>query len=98
MRPSSLTETELGSIVTGPDEDSEVAKAGEAGIRKPPSIYLVEKDGELIDIYSSTAKAVSILPKDKREMAVESLKSTGRWTERRENEVRGVSIEKRRLK
>ena len=98
VRPSSLTETERGSIVTGPDEDSEVAKAGEAGVRKPPSIYLIENDGEGFEIYSSMAKAVSVLPEDKREMAVESLMSTGKWTERGENAFNGVSIERRRLK
>ena len=98
VRASSLTETDRASIVTGPDEDSEVAKAGLDGIRKPPAIYLVQKDGDLIDIYSSTAKAVSVLPEGKRRMAIESLLSTGRWTERGENVVHGLSIEKRRLK
>ena len=44
------------------------------------------------------AKAVSVLPEDKREMAVESLRSTGKWTERGENAFNGVSIERRRLK
>ena len=95
---TSLTETDRGSIVTGPDEDSEVAKAGEVGIRKLPSIYLVENDGEGFEIYSSMAKAVSVLPEDKREMAVESLRSTGKWTERGENAFNAVSIERRRLK
>ena len=52
----------------------------EAGVRKPPAIYLVENDGEVFEIYSSMAKAVSVLPEDKREMAVESLMSTGKWT------------------
>ena len=98
VRPTSLTETERESIVTGPDEDSEVAKAGEAGVRKPPSIYLIENDGEGFEIYSSMAKAVSVLPEDKREMAVESLMSTGKWTERGENAFNAVSIERRRLK
>ena len=84
--------------MTGPDVDSEVAKAGTAGVRKPPPIYLVEKDGEVFEIYSSMAKAVSVLPKDKREMAIESLMSTGKWTERGENGFNGVSIERRRVK
>ena len=97
VRPWSLSETEHGNL-SGPDDDSEAAKAGVAGVKKPPPIYLVEKDGELIDVYSSMAKAVSVLPEDKRELAVESLMSTGKWTERGENAFNEVSIERRRLK
>ena len=98
VRPSSLTETERASIVTAPDEDSEAAKAGWRGIRRPPAVYLVQNDGEVSEIYSSMEKAVSVLPEDKRKMAVESLMSTGKWTERGENAFNGVSIETRRVK
>ena len=96
VRPSSLTETERGSV-SGPDEDSE-AKAGEAGVRTRPAVYLVENDGQMFEIYSSMAKAVSVLPEDKREMALRSLLSTGKWTERGENAFNARSIERRRVK
>ena len=98
VRPASLTETDRRSIVPGPDDDSEAAKAGNAGVSKRPAIYLVEKEGELFEIYSSVEKAVSVLPEDKRKMAVESVRSTGRWIERGENALNAVSIERRRLK
>ena len=73
VRPSSLTRTDRRKIVPVPDDDSEAAKAG---VRKRPAIYLVQKDGERFEIYSSIAKAVSVLPEGMRELAVESVKAT----------------------
>ena len=57
VRPSSLTETERGSIVTGPDEDSEVAKAGEAGVPGP-----ADKDNRAASPPAPYQRAVTLRP------------------------------------
>ena len=100
VRPTSLTETERGEHRDGSRRRFRGGQ-GRDGWGQEASRYLpVENDGEVFEIYSSMAKAVSVLPEDKREMAVESLMSTGKWTERgeRENAFNGVSIERRRVK
>ena len=98
VRPESLTETEFGRIVAGPDEDSEAAKAGEDGIRKRPFVYVVQTDGKESEVYSAMARAVSVLPEHKRDTAVESLRSTGEWSERGQDSLKSVSIRRLRLK